>query len=124
MNSIPNTLLKTTIVATVTFWAILSVDTSFLSATAMIISIIPISIISSSVVMITVYPFTTFNPKETTRENVFKYQFPYYTLLAFFVCSFLIVIFDFNVFACAFFTSAYFTLMFAWVWLLKPNKKV
>lgn len=125
MNNLAVTLLKTTLTACTIFWSILLAEDNLLNKPLMLIvfSIFPIMILSSGIIMISIYPFTVFDDKEFTKRDMFNKYFPYYTLIMFAICVLLIIKFNFDVFAIAFFSSAFFTLMFAWVWMFKPKHK-
>ncbi len=124
MNNVPITLLKSTLTAGTIFWFILLQEENLLYRPLMLIvfSIFPIIVLSSSIIMISIYPFTVINNNTFTKRDSFKKYFPYYTLVTFVICLFSTIAFQFDVFAIAFFSSAFITLMFAWVWMFKPKK--
>jgi len=121
MNSLPHVILKSIVVAWISFWTIYLIDLGEFNPLFIIGSILPVSIICSLVILITVFPFTTMESKAFTKLDIFKTYFPLYALLSFSIGLLIIILSNFNGFACAFSASSYLTLMITWVWLFKPT---
>jgi hypothetical protein len=119
-NRLTPILLKATSLATILFWTLLSTEDISTEIYFFIIpSIIPIAIVCSLTVVITIMPFFGLEKENVPNNKIFKKYFPYYSSIAFSLCSYFIYNSNFEKVVCAFFITAFFTLMQSWVWLCK-----
>jgi hypothetical protein len=124
MNSSKNlssTLLKATCLATILFWILIFYDEFHQISPLFIISIIPIAIVCSLTIIVTITPFFWLAKEGVTDHEVFKKVFPYYSIIAFGISIYFIIDTHFERFICAFFITAFLTLMQSWIWICKPN---
>lgn len=117
------TLLKATVLATILFWVIIYSyffnDTLFIY---LIPSMLPIFIVCSLVIIVTITPFLWLEDSLNNKE-IFKKYFPYYAIIMFVFAGYFVFKTNFEDFVCAFYFSAFFTLMQTWIWLCKPVTK-
>jgi hypothetical protein len=121
-NNIPATLLKSSLLATIIFWLVIVTSVEFNLDTLpplLIISIVPISIVCSLTILITVVPFYVIEKNNMSNREIFKKHFPFYSIFVFGISSYCIVNSNFESFVCAFFITAFFTLMQSWIWIYK-----
>lgn len=119
-NRLTPILLKATSLATILFWTLISTEDIGTEIYFFIIpSIIPIAIVCSLTVVITIMPFFGLEKENVPNNKIFKKYFPYYSSIAFSLCSYFIYNSNFEKVVCAFFITAFFTLMQSWVWLCK-----
>ena len=128
MNSSKNlgsAILKAILFATLLFWTLfISENTNSNMSYFVLLSIIPIAIICSITIFITITPFFWLAKENVTDKEIFKKYFPYYSIIAFGISSYFIISTNFEGFVCAFFITAFFTLMQSWVWICKiPTNK-
>ena len=123
--NVPGNVAKSTILASVVYWTIIVSDEFDKDIVPFVmLSYIPIFLCVLVIVLGTIYPFfwaaknTDFNSKK-----VFKTCFPYYSIVAFSICSLSIVALDFNIFIIAFCSSAFITVSQSWVWFAKEDIK-
>jgi hypothetical protein len=122
MNSSKNlssTLLKATCLATILFWILISPEG--FNQLWFIISIIPIAIVCSLTILVTITPFFWLAKEGVTDHEVFKKVFPYYSITAFGISIYFMIDTHFESFICAFFITAFVTLMQSWIWICTPN---
>jgi energy-converting hydrogenase Eha subunit A len=115
---------KSALLALFIFWLIvLSKDIEEVSLVIflMVISFIPIFIISSIVIIATVVPFFILNPNLSTEETI-KLYFPYYAIAAFIAIVYFTFLGYSDIYTVAFNASAFVTLMQAWVWIYNLEK--
>jgi hypothetical protein len=122
--NVMSTLIKSTGIATVFFWILFSSSEGWENEYLMfiMISTIPIFIICALAYSITILPFILVENSKSTKKQVFKKYFPYYSIFAFGICSYFIIISSFDSAVVCFFTTAFFTSISAWIILLKPEK--
>jgi hypothetical protein len=124
MNSSGNlssTLLKAICLATGLFWIlIISEDFNQISL-LILISIIPITIVCSITIIVTITPFFWLAKENVSNHEIFKKYFPYYSIINFGISLYFIIDTNFENFICAFFITAFITLMQSWIWICKPN---
>jgi hypothetical protein len=88
-NNLTSILVKATILATLLFWILIfsenSINESFIIV-VIILSIIPISIVCSFVILITVMPFYWLEQNKLNEKEIFKKYFPYYSIITFCIC--------------------------------------
>lgn len=122
--NIPNNLGKSCLLAAGIFWIIIgSEDFDSNMILFIFLSLIPIFLFVTVVVLFTICPF--FWWKENSKFNkqqVFKTYFPYYAIIAFGSCAFGIISSDFDVYMIAFFASAFITTNQSWIWFAKEQK--
>ncbi len=120
-NNIPLALLKSSVLATILFWVLIfaSVEFNFDAYPFVIISIFPISIVCCLTIAITVLPFYFIEKVHMSNRKIFKKHFPFYSIFVFGFSSYCIVSSNFDSIVCAFFISAFFTLMQSWIWIFK-----
>lgn len=122
MNSSKNlssTLLKATCLATILFWILITPED--FNQLWFIISIIPIAIVCSLTILATITPFFWLAKENVTDYEVFKKCFPYYSITAFGISIYFMIDTNFENFICAFFITAFVTLMQSWIWICTPN---
>lgn len=113
-------ILKASLLATVLFWT-LDISAGYYDQISplMILSIIPILILCSLAIWITIMPFFWLKSENISTDAIFKKYFPYYSIIAFSLCSYFIIASNFANVVCVFFITAFFTLMQSWVWICK-----
>ncbi|WP_127844946.1 hypothetical protein [Psychroflexus aestuariivivens] len=109
-------LLKSSFLSTLIFWMMITEDFGIFFPIAILISMIPITIISSFTILISILPIVRLN-----KQDSFKKYFPYYSIVVFCGFTYLIVESNFDEFISAFLVSAFFTLMQAWVWICESQ---
>ncbi len=122
--NLANNLFKSSLLAFVIFWSIIISNEGFDADMSLffIFSFIPILLCVAVIVITTIYSiFWTVTTKTRTPKTVFKRFFPYYAIIAFSIIAYGIISSDFNVFAIAFFTSAFITVCQSWVWFAKTD---
>ena len=108
MNSSKNLaliILKAILFATILFWTLIISDEGLNKniLSFAIISIIPIAIVCSIAVIVTITPFFWLAKEGVSDKDIFKKYFPYYSLIAFGISSYFIISTNFEDFVCAFF---------------------
>ena len=124
LNNLALTLLKATLLATIIFWMFIFSKESFPEAYILLIiiaSIIPIFIVCTFTILITIMPFFWLEQNNLSEGEIFKKYFPYYSIVAFCVFLYFMISTNFDDFVCAFSISAFFTLMQTWVWIGKNS---
>lgn len=119
---IGNTSLKATGLSALLFWLIILADTpDILSIPVILFSMIPIFLCCLLTIVFSVFPFYWFLEGKLSPKQIFNIYFPYYSIICFIICAFCICLFNFDTVAIAFFSSAFFTLLQAWVWNSKTE---
>ncbi|ARV16649.1 hypothetical protein [Polaribacter sp. SA4-12] len=124
MNSSRNlssTLLKAICLATVLFWILIIPEDLNQISPLFIVSIIPIAIVCSLTILVTITPFFWLAKEGVTDHEIFKKYFPYYSIITFGILIYFVILSNFESFVCAFFITAFITLMQSWIWICKPN---
>ncbi|TMM29523.1 hypothetical protein FDT66_10385 [Polaribacter aestuariivivens] len=116
------TLFKASILAVVIFWTLLLTE-GFINELVLIGAIIPISLVCSLTILITIVPFYTIEQTTLSNDKIFKKYFPYYAIVAFGISAYYIISSNFDEFVCLFFITAFFTLIQSWVWICKMPAK-
>jgi hypothetical protein len=127
MNSSGNlssTLLKAICLATILFWVLIISEGFNQISLLILISIIPIAIVCSLTIIVTITPFFWLAKEGVTDLKIFKRYFPYYSIITFGISIYYIIDTNFESFVCAFFITAFITLMQSWIWICKPNSIV
>lgn len=122
-NNLIPTLFKAAILALVLFWILIFSEKMLAESYIFmlcIVSIIPISIVSTLVVLITILPLYSLEKEKLSNLEIFKKYFPYYAITLFGTCIYLIALSNFEKIVIAFCITAFFTLMQSWVWICKP----
>ena len=86
MNSSGNlssTLLKAIFIATILFWALIIPEMFNQIFILIILSIIPIAIVCSLTIIVTITPFFWLAKEGVTDQEIFKKYFPFYAIIAF-----------------------------------------
>jgi hypothetical protein len=117
LKNLPNTLVKSTLLSATVFWVILAKEIEF--HIIMIFSLVPVFIVCSLVICITIVPFFIFEDEKVSNQRIFKKHFPFYTIVMFGIACFGIMKSDYDIYVTAFMTSAFFSLSYAWIWLCK-----
>lgn len=122
-NNLKSTLFKSSMLATILFLLIdISTHSYYHISPFMILYIIPISILCSLAILITIMPFIWLEKENKSKIEIFNKYFPYYSIIAFGFCSYFIVESSFERGTYTFFITAFFTLLQSWLWLCKnPN---
>lgn len=119
------TILKATITSTVFFWMFIIHDSFNVEMIPFIfISVIPIFILCSLAICVTIMPFIWSEKEGRKRDEIFKKYFPFYAVGIFLVFSYPIISSEFQEYVIAFFMTSFLILMQSWIWLCKPNKLV
>ena len=124
MNSSGNlssTLLKAICLATVLFWILIISEDFYQISLLILISIIPIAIVCSLTIIVTITPFFWLAKENVTDHEIFKRYFPYYSIITFGISTHFVILSNFESYVCAFFITAFITLMQSWIWICKPN---
>lgn len=115
--NISKTIIKATLLATCIFWfIIISKNFEEIMLPLFFLSMIPISICCTIVLLFTIVPFFWLKKKTTTNKTIFEIFFPFYAITCFSLCL------------CAslkepsllcFFASVFITTMQSWIWFGK-----
>lgn len=120
---IPSNIGKSTLLATCIFWTInfsKDFDLDFLSF--VLLSIIPICICVTAVVIGTICPVFWLLKKDTESNTLFfKKWFPYYIILAFGLCVFGAFTSNLEFYFVSFFITVFITTAQSWVWFAKEK---
>lgn len=123
--NVPYNIVKSCLLAFVVFW--MTIATKGLEASLIpfiLLSIIPIVICVSIIVMVTIYPVFWMAVSPTfSAKAIFKTYFPYYSILSFALCFYSAYAVGFSVYPTAFFISAYVTTCQSWVWFTKSENR-
>lgn len=118
-NNLISILIKATILASILFWTLIfsekPIDEPFIII-VVIVSIIPISIVCSFTILLTVMPFYWLEQNKLKENEIFKKYFPYYSIITFGICYYSVMNSNFNIGVSAFCITVFFTLMQSWVW--------
>tara|TARA_R110002051_G_C8658811_1_gene488708 strand:- start:71 stop:502 length:432 start_codon:yes stop_codon:yes gene_type:complete len=121
-NKLMPILLKASLLATVLFWTFEISSGNYNNISPFIIfSIIPAFILCSFTIIITIMPFIWSEKNGRNRTEIFKKYFPYYSIIASGVCSYYIILSNFDDSVCSFMLTIFLTLMQSWVWICKKN---
>ena len=121
---VSKTIFKSTLLATIIFWLIILCKERFYPFMILVIplSMIPIGICCSVVILLTILPFF-WNPEKSNKDNntIFKKYFPFYSITSFSLCLYGFIKVE-EIYC--FWVSAFFTSLQAWIWLTKANAKI
>jgi len=109
----PSIIGKSILLATLIFWLFNYTQLDFQGYLLVPLSLIPISICVSLVILITIFPWFT-NSKKSAKQ-IFNIGFPIYSILLFIVCVYFGFESDFENFITGFLASAYITTCYAWL---------
>lgn len=123
--NIPSNLAKSCLLATSVFWiVIISEDFEANMLPFVFLSLIPIFLCVTIVIMLTICPFFWWkNQANFNNRQVFKTYFPYHAIMAFVICVLGIMASDFDIYLIAFFSSAFITINQSWLWFAKEEKQ-
>ncbi|WP_282134367.1 hypothetical protein [Seonamhaeicola maritimus] len=118
--SIGKTIAKATLLSTCIFWFLIFCDDLDLGMLPFVfLSMIPICLCCSLVIIFTIAPFFWIcNKEQNGTEIVFQWFFPFYAIACFCLCAYG---FWEAPDAVSFFTAAFFTSLQSWVWLAKKK---
>jgi hypothetical protein len=121
--NIPSNISKSTLLAMCVFWAInFTKDFDLDFSPFVLLSIIPISICVTIVLLFTICPFFwILKKKEESNSTLFKRCFPYYTIVVFGLCLFAAFASNFEFYYMNFLITAYVTTAQSWVWFAKEK---
>lgn len=122
--NLPLNLSKSSLLALVIFWTIIGTEEGLDNDLILLIllSFIPIFLAVTIVIISTICPIYWLTKKENCNNiQIFKTYFPYYAILAFFICVFGIIISDFEIYLIAFYVAAFITSSQSWVWFAKEK---
>ncbi|WP_396601765.1 hypothetical protein [Algibacter sp. R77976] len=121
--NIPTTIVKASGLSAIIFWLIIS-SKHFEPEMLLLVllSMIPISICCALTICLTIAPFYWSKKEGTNLKNVRGRYFPYYAITLFSLCTFAIIGSEFDVYVMAFITSAFFTALKSWSWIIEPVK--
>lgn len=121
--NIPSNIGKSTLLAMCIFWIInftKDFDSDFLPF--VLLSIIPIGICVTLVIVFTICPaFWFLKKKNESNYSVTKRFFPYYIILVFGLCVFGIIASDSEIYLTSFFISVFITTAQSWLWFAKEK---
>lgn len=122
--NIPNNLKKSILLATCVFWLIaFTEEFNFYLILLVFLSMIPIAICCSIVIIFTIVPFFLISEgRKLNKKMVFKLYFPFYSLIAFTICIYGIANTNFALYSIAFFTSAFVITSQSWVWFSQEKE--
>ena len=116
--NISSNIFKSSVLAWIIFWLIITSEGLNPDAIPfMVVSIIPITIIVTFVILISIATF--FWLSSSPKIKVFKTYYPYCSVVAFSICTYGIISSDFNLITIAFFASAFITTSQSWGWFAK-----
>lgn len=119
----PLILAKSSLLSFCIFWGIIFiVDFEPGMFGFIVLSIIPISIVCSTFILFTIFPFFWRKSNKVSKANIFRTYFPFYAIIVFGFSLFGTIIAKFYIFPISFFASAFFTTMQAWVWFSRDYK--
>ncbi len=120
---IPSNIGKSTLLATCIFWTInFSKDFDSDIFLLVFMSIIPICISVTAVIIGTICPIFWLLKKENESNTLFfKKWFPIYTILAFSLCVFGAVVSNLEFYLVSFYITVYITTAQSWVWFAKEK---
>ncbi len=78
--------------------------------------------ISIGMITITILPFYYIEYERSNTSMIFKKFFPYYAIVFFSCCLFIIIAQNFEEFSVIIFSITYITAVQSWVWFFKPKK--
>lgn len=120
--NIGQTALKATGVSAVLFWLFMTKEIDFETLVTLIpLSIIPIFLCCLLMLVSTICPIFWIEADRLNTQQIFSTYFPYYSIVVFIACCYLIAHTNFNDFALGFSSSAFFSLMYSWVWITKTE---
>lgn len=123
--NIPLTIIKATGFSAIIFWSIIftkSFDSDMLLF--VLLSVIPISICCALTICLTIAPFYWSKKEGTDLKTINNRYFPFYAIVLFSLCAYGIIESDFNIYPLAFITSAFFTALKSWSWIIEPEKTI
>lgn len=122
MNSVFNTSLKSTALATFLIWFLTIGKWNFFDAIPFIVlSIIPIWLVCYLSILTTIVPFYQFEKNRFTNQQIFNKYFPYYTIVCFGICTTFLFFTYYNITSVYFFTTVFLTASMSWIWLFKEK---
>lgn len=123
--NIPLTIIKATGLSAIIFWSVIFTETfeseMFLFV---LLSVIPISICCALTICLTIAPFYWSKKEDTNLKSTYDRYFPFYAIVLFSLCAYAIIGSDFDVYIMAFITSAFFTALKSWSWIIEPEKTI
>lgn len=122
MNSIFKTSLKATLFATFLMWFLNIGEWNLLEAIPFILlSSIPIWLVCYISIVVTILPIYSIEKNKLTNRQIFNKYFPYYTIVSFLICVFLMISEDFEMIFVYFLITAFFTASLSWIWLFNKE---
>ena len=125
-NKIIKVVLKSTLIAAVLFWTISLSAGRFGSYIFLVflLSMIPIFMLCLLTILLTIMPFYWIEKGKLKNDEIFRKYFPYHSITTFGICSFFLLSEKFDIYMCAFFITAFFTLNQSWIWLYKTKNPI
>lgn len=122
--NVPSNLAKSCLLASAIFWTIIgSHDWESSMLLIAFLSLIPIFLVVTVVIIGSICTiFWVFEKKDFNKQQIFRTYFPYYTIIMFGICTFGIIVSNFDIYIIAFFTSAFITTSQSWVWFAKEKE--
>lgn len=120
---IPKNIGKSTLLAMCVFWTInFTEDFNWDFIPFVLLSVIPICICVTAVVIGTICPvFWAFKKEDESNTLLFKSYFPYYIILVFSLCLFGVFASDYKIYSISFFITVFITTAQSWVWFAKEK---
>lgn len=114
---------KSTLLATAIFWLIIFTEDFEMDLLIFVLlSIIPICICVSIVILVSICPIIKFHKKEGENYNsVVKRCFPYQIIIVFTVCLYGVISSINDIHFMSFFITAFITTAQSWVWFAKEK---
>jgi hypothetical protein len=79
-------------------------------------------VIAIGMIVLTILPLYLIERSGISGEIIFKKYFPFYAMVFFSSCLFIVVSSEFNTIITAICVIAYFTAMMSWIWMFKPKR--
>ncbi len=79
-------------------------------------------VVALGMIILTILPFYLIERSGINGDAFFKKYFPFYAIVFFSSCLFVVISSQFNTITTAIFTIAYFTAMMSWIWMFKPKR--
>lgn len=116
-------ILKSILLSAIIFWLVIFSEAFEASMLFWVfISLVPITVCCSLTVLFTISPWFALQPKLRPQE-IYKKYFPYYAIFSFALCFYCLWKTKFDLYTISFFSSAYFTSLQIWNWLVLDNQK-
>lgn len=115
---------KSTLLASLVFWLIIFTEHLEIEILIFIvISVIPVFVCCTITITLTIYPFFRWCDNNLDKEEVFKTYFPFYGIVHFSICIYIILMSNFEIYVVAFLAASFITTSQSWIWFTKNTSK-